>query len=74
MDNEENIIIKDVIRERIRGLHPENCEYCGGYHVLILSRDGCHIDASNACCDEMLRQANKIIRETRKKYGDPYFQ
>ena len=73
MKREENEHIKNVIRKRICNLHPENCEYCGGCHVLHLSRDGCHIEALNICCDEILRQANKIIRETRKEFGDPYF-
>ena len=74
MTREDNNKICTIIRQRLKDLHPENCEYCGGYHELVLSRSGISIIALNMCCDEILRQANRIIRETRKECGDPYYQ
>ena len=74
MTLEENNKLKDVIRERLRELRPENCEYCGGYHELFLSRDGMSISSTAKCCHDILREANKVIRETRKEFGGPAFQ
>ena len=74
MTFKENEELKAAIRKRLADLHTEDCRYCGGYHELILSRDGMSIYAANVCCDEMMRQAHKIIRDVRKEYGDPYFQ
>ena len=56
----ENEKIKSVIRKRLVELHPENCEYCGGFHQMRLSRDGMTIVSSNGICSELLVRANKI--------------
>lgn len=74
MTFEENEKIKSVIRKRLVELHPENCEYCGGFHQMRLSRDGMTIVSSNGICSELLVRANKIIRDTRAENGDPYYK
>ena len=73
MTLKENEELTKIIRERLANLHPENCEYCGGFHQLRIQKDGMTIVSSCGTCSEILRRAHEIIRETRKEYGDPYF-
>lgn len=75
MTFEENEKIKATIRKRFKEeLQLENCDYCGGFHQLKLMRDGMTIKVSNGTCPELIRHANKIIRDTRIEYGDLYYQ
>lgn len=74
MTFEENEKIKATIRKRFKEeLHPEDCEYCGGFHHLKLMKDGMNIETSKNTCSELTRRANEIIRDTRKKYNAPYY-
>lgn len=70
MTFEENEKLKVVIRKRLAELHPENCEYCGGFHQLHLLTDGLTIECSPYTCYDLLRRANAIVRETHEEFGD----
>lgn len=74
MTFEEKEKIKSVIRKRLVELHPENCEYCGGFHQMRLSRDGMTIVSSSGICSELLVRANKIIWDTRAENDDSYYK
>ena len=74
MTKEDNEKVKGIIRKRLAELNTENCKYCGGFHQVRLLHDGMTIKTDDMCCNKMKEQANQIIRETRKEYGDLYFQ
>lgn len=50
------------LRRRIQQLHPENCPYCGGYHVIRITRRG-YTMPQTPCCDDMLREVLRLERE-----------
>lgn len=75
MTFEENEKIKAAIRKRFKEeLQLENCEYCGDSHQIKLMKDGMTVETSKGTCSELNHRANEIIRETRKKYNDPYYK
>lgn len=62
-------LARSEINRRIKlELHPDNCDYCGGSHDIRVSRGGFFIECSNNCCGELLRNANSIMNNVRKKY------
>lgn len=63
-EKEFKLIVNKRIREE---LHPDNCDYCGGIHSLRCIGTAIQCDA--LCCDDLVRNANRIMREEMKRYG-----
>jgi len=58
---------KALIKE-INKLNPQNCEFCGGFHSIRVSRVGTSPIFENFCCDEMVIRVNEIERRLVKEY------
>ena len=58
---------KLIVNKRIREeLHPEDCVYCGGIHSLRCI--GTAIQCDSLCCKDLVRDANRIMREEMERY------
>jgi len=63
-EKEFKLIVNKRIREE---LHPDNCDYCGGIHSIRCIGTGFQHDA--LCCDDLVRDAYRILREEMERYG-----
>lgn len=58
-NNHRNHFLKRIDNE----LTPENCPFCGGMHVVSISRHDAMPIFRNMCCNDMIREVHRIQRE-----------
>ncbi len=64
MTLDEFSILRKKFKERVeKELTPADCPFCGGIHVVRLSRHDALPIFSDGCCDEMIRRTHEIKRE-----------
>ncbi len=63
MTTDESIAARAKLLKRVKDeLTPDNCPFCGGMHIVRISRCG-EPQFNNLCCSDMMREVHRIYRE-----------